>query len=420
MSRSSSSKGKSVKYSRNELEELVRLLAPDFKEIIRAGVNDYVADATRVVLEALMHSEVWQRCGAPYSREQRDLVRWGTEEGTAVVEGSKTEVQRPRVRRADNRNGTGGEVQLETYQAMNERELIEKPLMARILAGVSTRRYESIIEPALRSKGISKSSISRAAIRATKPTVDQFLQRDITTIAPLVMLFDGISLGGRQMIVCIGIDLNGRKHLLGVRLGATENDIVCRDLIRDMIERGLSTESKYLFVVDGSKALIQAIRAAFGQDAAVQRCQEHKIRDVQGYVPVKLRKEIRRKLEAAYYQKTEKAASQRLEKLRRELLVIAGEKAANALVEGLPETLTLHRLGITGLLRKSLRTTNIIESAFASARRYMGNVSRYRNEEQIDRWAIRSLVEAERHFRTVQGARQLAQLKQALDSYKKR
>ena len=421
MSRSSSSKDKNVKYSREQQEELVKLLAPDFKDIIRAGVNEYVADATRVVLEALMQSEVWQRCGAPYSREEkRDLVRWGTEEGTAVVDGAKREVQRPRVRRADNRNGSGGEVQLETYQAMNERELIEKPLMARILAGVSTRNYESIIEPALRSKGVSKSSVSRTAIRATKPTVDQFLQRDIAPIAPLVLLFDGISLGRRQMIVCIGIDNHGRKHLLGVRLGATENDVVCRDLIRDIIDRGLSTDCKYLFVVDGSKALIQTIRAAFGQDVALQRCQEHKIRDVQGYIPVKLRMEIRRKLEAAYYQKTEKAAAQRLEKIRRELLLIAGEKAANALVEGLPETLTLHRLGITGLLRTSLRTTNIIESAFASARRYMGNVSRFRNEEQIDRWAIRSLLEAERHFRTVQGHRQLAHLKEALASYKKR
>ncbi|MGH9763173.1 MAG: transposase, partial [Blastocatellia bacterium] len=194
----------------------------------------------------------------------------------------------------------------------------------------------------------------------------------------------------------------------------TEHEIVCRDLIRDLIERGLSAGKDYLFIVDGSGALIKAIRAAFGQDVAIQRCQEHKIRDIQAYVPVKLRREVRDKLQAAYNEKTESKALKRLDLIRRELSLIS-ENAVNSLTEGLHETLTLHRLDITGLLRKSLRTTNIIESAFSSVRRYMGRVSNFRNEAQIELWIARSVVETERHFRTLRGSRQLRKLRTSLE-----
>jgi transposase-like protein len=216
------------------------------------------------------------------------------------------------------------------------------------------------------------------------------------------------------VIACIGIDTNGRKHVLGLRVGATENEIVCRDLIRDLIERGLNSSTPYLFVVDGSKALIAAIRAAFGQDAAIQRCQEHKIRDVQGYLPVRLRAEFRDKLQAAYNQRSESAALKRLDRIRLELSLIS-DNAVNALTEGMTETVTLHRLGITGLLRQSLRTTNIIESAFSSVRRYMGRVSNFRDEAQRELWITRSLLEAEKHFRSLRGSRQLRKLRVSLE-----
>ena len=208
MNRSSSKERKGVKHSATELEQVMKLLAPDFRQIIEKGVNEYLAEASKVVLEALMQSEVWQICGAPYSRTpERQAVRWGSEEGLAIVDGAKISVGKPRVRQGKDGSGGEREIQLETYQAMNSRELVEKPLLARILAGVSTRRYASVIEPALRAKGISKSAVSRAAIAATKPTVDQFLQRTIAGLSLLVMLFDGIHLGGKQMIVCIGIDI---------------------------------------------------------------------------------------------------------------------------------------------------------------------------------------------------------------------
>ncbi len=420
MNKSSTPLSKGVKLRNEKLkEQLQNLLQLNVEQVVLDGVNEYLTYGTRKLLELLMDAEAKERCGTRYSRSQeREAVRWGTEQGTAIVDGAKRSIERPRIRALRNLNDAGSEIQLETYKAMNRAELMDGPLTATILAGVSARQYERIISQGLQAKGVSKSAVSRKAIAATKPMVDQFLKKRLDDLDLSVLLFDGIHIGKKQMIVCIGVNMNGHKHVLGLRVGATENEIVCRDLIRDLIERGVSCEQHYLFVIDGSKALAGAIRAAFGQHVAIQRCQEHKIRDVQGYVPVKLRREIREKLQAAYNQKTEKEAMNCLQKVRTQLQMVS-ENAANALTEGLYETLTVHRLKVTGLLRKSLRTTNIMESAFSSVRRYMGRVTRFRDESQMELWVIRSILEAERHFRPVQGCRQLKKLRESLINYKR-
>jgi transposase-like protein len=414
MRRSSSDSNKGVKVSAKQKEELLDVLKPNIKAIIKEGVDQYIGNGTRFMLELLMHAETQERCGKLHSRSpKREPVRWGTEKGTAIVDGVKRAVERPRVRIKQCMRHESGEIQLETYKIMNRTELLDGPLMAAILSGVSARRYASIVARGLEAKGVKKSAISRKTIAATKPTVEQFRKKRLDDQDFVVLLFDGIHIGKRQMIVCIGIDMNGRKHVLGLRVGATENEIVCRDLIRDLIERGLRSDRQYLFVVDGSLPLIKAIRAAFGQKVAIQRCQEHKIRDVQGYVPVKLRAELRDKLQAAYNQKTEKAALKRLDQIRWQLSLIS-ENAANSLTEGMYETVTIHRLGITGFLRQSLRTTNIIESAFSAVRRYMGRVTRFTDEAQMELTVTRSILEAERHFRTLRGNRQLKKLREKL------
>jgi putative transposase len=399
-------------------EQLLDLLKHDVKEIVLGGVDNYVVCGTQMLLELLMDAEARQLCGRRYSRDNdREHVRWGKEDGTAIVDGAKRGIKRPRVRLLRNMNVVGGEVQLESYKAMNRGELLDGQLVAKILAGVSSRKYTDLVSHELKAKGISKSMVSKRAIAATKPMVDEFLKKDLSHLDLVALLFDGIHIAKKQTVVCIGIDSGGHKHVLGMRVGATENEIVVRDLIRDLIDRGVSSEKQYLFVVDGSKALIQAIRAAFGQEVAVQRCQEHKIRDVQAYVPVKRRGEFRKKLQAAYNETTAKKALDRLCQVRTELGTIS-DGAVNALTEGMLETLTIHRLGITGLLRKSLRTTNIMESAFASVRRYMGRVTRFKDEAQIQMWVVRSLVEAERHFRGVPGYRQVRRLRSKLAEYK--
>ena len=420
MARSSNLKQVGVKrFTAKQREKLLEILEPlELKNVITDGINDYIGTGTRLMLELLLHAEAEKLCGKWHEHDpERLYVRWGNEKGKALIDGAKREIERPRIRAARNLNDCGGEVQLEMYKAMNSQELLDKALVATILAGVSARKYESIVARGLEAKSISKSTISRKAIAKTKPMVEEFRQSRLDKLDIVVLLFDGIHVAKKQMIACIGIDMNGKKHVLGLRVGATENDIVCRDLIRDMKERGLPTNKKYLFVIDGSKALANTIRAAFGQEVAIQRCQEHKIRDVQGYVPKKMRAETRKKLQAAYNQTSEKAAWKRLMKIRDELSIIS-ENAVNSLTEGLYETLTVHRLGITGLLRKSLRTTNIMESAFSSVRRYMGRVSRFRDEAQIELWITRSILEAERHFRTLRGCRQLRKLRENLETYR--
>jgi putative transposase len=415
MRKSSIFGNKGVKFTAKQREQLLDVLKPNLKTIVKDGIEQYIGGGAKFMLELLMHLEAQELCGKWNSRSgKREHVRWGTEKkGTAIIGGAKRQIERPRVRMLRNMNEESGEVQLETYQAMNRAELMDGPLTATILAGVSARQYARIVMRGLEAKGVKSSTISRKAIAATKPTVDQFRKKRLDEQEYLVLLFDGIHIGKKQMIVCVSIDINGRKHVLGFRPGATENEIVCRDLLREMIERGLSAEKDYLFVVDGSKALVNAIRAAFGQQVAIQRCQEHKIRDVQAYVPVKMRAEVRAKMQAAYNQNSEQRAYERLMKLRFQLSIVS-ENAVNALAEGLQETLTVHRLGITGCLRQSLRTTNIMESAFSSVRRYMGRVSKFKDEAQMELWLGRSILEAERHFRSLKGSRQLRKLKNNL------
>jgi putative transposase len=419
MRKSSYSNNNGVKVTTKQRENLIDVLKPDIKTIVRDGVESYVGTGTRFLLELLMHAEARELCGRVYSRSKsKKMVRWGTEQGTAMMDGARRPVERPRVRIKRFFADGPLEAQLETYKAMNRSELLDGPLVTTILSGVSARQYANIVLRGLEAKGIKKSTVSRKAIAATKPTVEQFRKSSLKEHDMAVLIFDGVHVGKRQVIACIGIDMNGKKHALGLRVGATENEIVCRDLIRDLVERGLSTEKPYLFVVDGSKALIGAIRAAFGQDAAIQRCQEHKIRDVQGYLPVRLRAEYREKLQAAYNQKSLKRAYERLTRIRLELSLIS-ENAANALTEGMQETLTLNRLEVTGLLRKSLRTTNIIESAFSSVRRYMGRVSSFQDEFQRELWITRSLLETQKHFRILRGHRQLRKLRVSLELERK-
>lgn len=396
-------------------EALLNTLNLDLQSVVAEGINEYLGRGARLLLELLMQAEVETLSGKKHERlEQRKCVRWGFEDGTAIFEGAKRRVKRPRVRALRSPNQ---EIQLQTYKAMNSRELIEGPLTASILAGVSSRNYQKIVARGLEAKGITKSSVSRKAIAATKPTVDQFRNRRIDHHDLVVLFFDGVHIAKRQVVVCVGVDSVGKKHVLALQNGASENEYVCQDLIDQMKERGLDTQKKYLFVIDGSKALAKAIRASFGQEAAIQRCQEHKIRNVQGYIPRKYWNEVRNKMMAAYNQRTENQAGKRLMEVRNYLAPIS-ESAVSALTEGLIDTLTLHRLGVTGALRTALRTTNAIESAFSSVRRYMRNSTRFRDEAQIELWLTRGLLEAETHFRILRGHRQLKTLKARLLTYK--
>ena len=349
-------------------------------------------------------------CGKKYERDSnRGAVRWGSQPGTIQIRGTKERIAKPRVRTADGKN----EIDLETYAAFNRKSAIQDEVIARIGSGVSTRRYVQTIQKELRKRGVSKSAVSRQIIAASKLALDAMMQRRWDGMHFVALMFDGIRIGKTHVVASIGIDKSGRKHILGWNLGSTENHVVCRDLIRRLVECGLDVDSPYLFVIDGSKALLLAIKETFGVHAVVQRCQEHKIRDVEGYLGAKQAKLFRIKLQTAYNEKSYHAASKRLQKIRWELLSVS-EKAANSLTEGLESTLTLHRLGIAGGVRESLRTTNIIESSFARLRQYTRNVTNWSDGDQVERWLAFGLLKVEAGYRQLPGYRQLARLHEML------
>lgn len=388
------------------VEELKSVLGPHFETAIRQGFSEFFAQLGLAAAEALMQGEVEELCGPKYRRNnKRSAVRWGAQPGTLTLRGTKERISKPRVRSADGQS----EIDLETYAALNADSTLIDKAIGLAGAGVSTRQYTTVMEKGLRKAGVSKSAVSRRVIIATKNALEIFLQRRLDRHKLVALLIDGVRIGPVQVVVAVGIDKSGRKHVLGWNRGPSENFIVCRDLIRQLVDRGLDANAPYLFVVDGSKALTQAIRNTFGEQAQVQRCQEHKIRDVEGYLSPRDAKIFRIKLQAAYNDTSYTRAADRLQKIRRELQNIS-EKATNALTEGMEATLTLHRLGIAGGVRESLRTTNIIESTFARLRYSTRNINNWSEADQVERWLAFTLLKAESGYRRVPGYRQLARL----------
>jgi transposase-like protein len=396
---------------KNHANPLIDLLGSDFKRVVKEGVEEYMQDLLRKLLDAWMQSEVEQLCGQRYSHiADRVCVRHGSQPGVVTALGTgKTTIMKPRVRNVK----TKKEVKLDTYAAFGEKGLLNEKVLALVEAGVSTRELQRTIKKTLRNGGVSSSAISRTVANSAELALKHFEQRMWRNTAFVALLFDGVRLGNTLLLACIGIDSSGRKHVLGIHPGGSEQEVVCTKFVRKLIDRGLNPDGNYLFVIDGAKGLRNAIQNCFGQNALIQRCQEHKIRDVEGHLPFKLRSHIRTQLQAAYNTRSYAEASRRLQKVRSSLGRY--EQAKNSLTEGLESSLTLHKLGIWGGLKDSLRTTNIIESTFSSLRQKTRNVTNWQNEPQAIRWAASGLLKIEERYRRVPGHRTLTRLRQKLD-----
>jgi transposase-like protein len=394
------------------LEELKAVLGPHYATVIRQGCAGAFAALSRLIAEALIHGEVDDLCGPKHSRKSNgEAVRWGAQSGAITVQGVKEPISKPRVRSADGEH----EIDLEMYAAFSKKDALRDEAIARIGGGTSVRQFAKTIRKELRHHGISKSATSRHVIESTKAILDQFLARRWDKHNFVAILIDGVHIGQAHVIAAVGVDRSGYKHILGWKVGTTESAVACRDLLRRLAESGLDLDKPYLFVLDGSKALRLAVQERFGANAQIQRCQEHKIRDVEGYLPVRVRKRFRLLMQAAYNEKTYTAASERLQKIRLQLLT-QSEPAANSLTEGLEQTLTLHKLGINGGVRHSLRSTNIIESAFSGLRRRTKDISAWSDSAQIERWLAFGLTKTEASFRRLPGFRQLNKLQRKLHS----
>jgi transposase-like protein len=263
--------------------------------------------------------------------------------------------------------------------------------------------------------GVAKSCVSRGFVRASAAEVKTLAERRIDGVRLAVIMIDGVEYAGETMVVALGITEDGTKRVLGLRQGATENAEVCAALLEDLRERGLDTGRATLFVLDGAKALHAAVTRVWGQHAVIQRCQVHKKRNLQADVPEKHWPELQRRLSEAYRETDYATAKASLEGTVRWLDRLNGD-AAGSLREGLEETLTVVRLGVPGALRRTLATTNPIESALSVTRRVTARVTRWRDGDMRRRWCVAGLLRAEDKFRRVKGHRTMATLLKALET----
>ena len=367
------------------------------------------------VLAELMEEEVIGVVGAKGKHDpDRVAVRHGHESGEVTLGGRRVAVERPRVRSADGR----AEVRSRTYEYFADRDPMTRSVLERMLAGVSTRRYLRTQEPVgseveLAARSTSKSSVSRTFIERTRRSLDELMSRRLDDVRLAVMMIDGLELQGRTNVVALGITTEGVKIPLGLWEGSTENATVATALLSDLVERGLDPEQGILFVIDGAKALRKAIRNVFG-DAPVHRCVRHKERNVLDHLPERERPGMKQRLRRAWALDNHDRA---LEQLR----ALAGELdrsypgAAGSLREGMEETLTLTRLGVTGNLKRTLESTNPCESMIEIVRRTQRNVKRWSSGEMALRWTAAGMLEAERQFRKIIGYRDLATLVIAIE-----
>jgi putative transposase len=368
------------------------------------------------VLAELMEEEVGEVVGEKGRHDpERAAVRHGHEAGEVTLGGRRVGVQRPRARAADG----SGEVALEVYRHFADRDPLSRIVLERMLAGVSCRRYGRAGEPVgqqveEQARGVSKSAISRSFIERTRQALGELMARRLDDVRLAVLMLDGIELKGRTNIVALGVTSDGVKIPLGLWEGSTENATVARALLSDLVERGLDTTQGVLCVLDGSKALRKAVRDVFGEAAPVQRCIRHKERNVLDHLPERERAGVRRRLRAAWDDTDHRRALDRLEQLAGELQR-SHPGAAASLREGMAETLTLTRLGIGGQLRRTLASTNPIESMIECVRRSARNVKRWSSGEMALRWTAAGMLEAERQFRRIIGYQQLAKLALAIE-----
>jgi transposase-like protein len=367
------------------------------------------------VLAELLEEEVVEVVGVKGRHDpDRSAVRHGHESGEVTLGGRRVAVERPRVRSADG----SAEVGLQTYAYFADRDPLTKSVLERMLSGVSTRRYRRTQEPVgseveRAARSTSRSAVSRTFVERTRVALGELMSRRLDDLRLAVMMIDGLELQGRTNVVALGITTEGVKIPLGLWEGSSENATVATALLADLVEHGLDPEQGIGFVIDGAKALRKAIRNVFGQ-ALVQRCVRHKERNVLDHLPERERPSVKQRLRRAWALDDHARALDQLRQLARELdRTYPG--AAASLREGMEETLTLTRLGVTGSLKRTLESTNPCESMLEIVRRTQRNVKHWSSGEMALRWTAAGMLEAEKQFRKIIGYRDLATLVIAIE-----
>ena len=402
---------KSIAVPQCSFANVVPVSAPPLAAVlsdVKSAFFGLCVHAGKEVLAAMMESDRVQQCG-PKGRPDagRRALRGGHTRSWVTLGGRRVAMRRPRARSV-----AGEELSLASFRWAEKRDPLNEATLAAIAAGVSTRRYEGTLDrlPETEAqRSISRSAVSRRFVALSAARLGQWLARPLGELDLPVILVDGIHFRDRVVLIALGIDAEGNKHVLGLREGSTENATVARALIADLVDRGLDPERPRLWVIDGAKALRRAIRDLFGEAALVQRCQVHKLRNVLEHLPEHVHASVRRAIKDAWASRDPVLGQRQLERLARSL-EREHPGAAGSLREGLPETLTVQRLGIDGALSRTLRTTNPIENLNGAVAHHTRNVRRWRDGQMLLRWVGAALHEAQCGFRRVRGHRDLAKL----------
>ena len=377
----------------------------------RAELTELVVRSGMKVLEAMLEEDRVAVCGRRYAHQaEREAGRAGSTLSTVVLGGRKVQIRRPRVRAGNQ------EVPLPTFEAMAQADPLNRRIVEHMLLGVATRRYARSLEPLpsdIQSRGTSKSSVSRRFVARTTAQVRRWQTASLEGLDLVAIFIDGVMFADHCLVLALGIEATGQKHPLGVWDGSTENAAVCQGLLSNLQSRGLRTDRSVLVILDGSKALRSAVDHTFGRTACVQRCQVHKTRNILEYLPDRQRPWVHAILRRAYTSEDPAKAQRLLTDLARRLEEDF-PSAAESVREGLEETLTVLRLPLSDRLRRSLATTNPIESLMSRTRHVHRNVKRWRSGKMMIRWMTAAVFEAAKGFRRVKGCKDLPALVSAL------
>jgi len=382
------------------------------KERVKGTLLETVVACGLAMVLEILEEERTARCGPRYRHdEERDAHRAGHVESSLVLGGRQVKVKRPRARTVK-----GEEVELPSWKSWSREDPLSERAMEQMLVGVSTRRYARSLEAApegVESRGTGKSAVSRRFVLGTEKKLKELGERDLSGLDLAVVMIDGVYFGEHVVIGVVGVDAAGTKHVLGICEGATENATICTRLLEGLAERGLRTDRSILAVLDGSRALAKAVRAIWGNRVQIQRCQQHKKRNVLEALPQSKRESVKRTLDEAYATAEHARAKRMLENLARSL-EDQHPGAAASVREGLDETLTVKALDLPRTLEKALCTTNAIENLIGCVREGSRRVKRWRGGKMILRWCAAGVLDAERRFRRIKGFREMPALVKAL------
>lgn len=361
----------------------------------------------------LFEEEVTRLCGPSFSHKgSHQFHRAGSDRGSIVLQGAKYPVKKPRMR--DHKENA--EVGLSTYAAISHQDLLDEKMLKNMIEGVSSRRYENVIEDYADRFSVSKSSVSRAFVRSSAKDLDQINGSDLSKEHFIALMMDGIEFAGYAVVCALGITEDGRKVVCGLREGSTENAALCTDLLQAIIERGFSPYcEKLLVVLDGSKALRKAVKSVFGDRAIIQRCYLHKLRNICDYLPDIHHPEARRRMRQMMAATSHDVAIGELKKFVAWLSDVCAD-AAHSLEEAGEDILTLHKLSVSGNLRKSLASTNLIESLFSVIRDRSHRVKNWKSSPTIRlRWIASAATTHKKRMRKVRGYREIGGLVRELN-----